>query len=60
VPTGCDAYVIKNVDLQMMVACDQGRERSLEEIRSLLSQCGFRFTRAFPYPIVSVLEAEAV
>ncbi len=48
------------VDLQMMVACDQGRERSVEEIRSLLSQCGFRFTRAFPYPIVSVLEAEAV
>jgi predicted protein tyrosine phosphatase len=105
VPSGCDAYVIKNVlhdwddatcmkilrvvraamdpgqrllvceivvdrlsretqgtrvDLHMMVACDQGRERSIDEIRSLLSQCGFRFTRAFRYPIVSVLEAEAV
>jgi hypothetical protein len=48
------------VDLQMMVACDQGRERSIDEIRSLLSQCGFRFTRAFPYPVVSVLEAEAI
>ncbi|MGH7434056.1 MAG: methyltransferase [Polyangiaceae bacterium] len=104
VPSGCDAYLLKNVlhdwddatckqilrvvraamtpgqrlivceivvdrlsresqgtrvDLQMMIACDQGRERSADEIRALLSECGFRFTRAFPYPIVSVFEAEA-
>jgi len=48
------------VDLHTMIACDQGRKRSVDETRALLSECGFRFTRAFPYPIVSVLEAEAV
>jgi hypothetical protein len=105
VPSGCDAYIVKNVlhdwddetckkilrvvraamspgqrlvvceilvdklardahgthvDLQMMIACDQGRERSEEEIRALLSECGFRTTRVFPFPIVSVVEGEAI
>ena len=48
------------VDLQMMIACDQGRERSEAELRALLTDCGFRTTRVFPFPIVSVLEAEPV
>jgi hypothetical protein len=105
VPSGCDAYIVKNVlhdwddaacqkilgvvraamspgqrlvvceilvdrlardahgtrvDLQMMIACDQGRERSEGELRALLGECGFRATRVFPFPIVSVIEAEAV
>ena len=47
-------------DLQMMIACDGGRERSLEELRALLEASGFRFTRAFPSATVSVVEGEAV
>jgi C-methyltransferase len=48
------------VDLHMMIACDQGRERSEEELRALLAECGFRTTRVFPFPIVSMIEAEPV
>jgi hypothetical protein len=105
VPSGCDAYLLKNilhdwddatstkilgvvrkamkpgqkiilcemlvdemardtmgthVDLQMMIACEEGRERSLEEFQKLLSDSGFRFTRVFPFPTVSVIEGEAI
>ncbi|HEX4338463.1 MAG TPA: methyltransferase [Polyangiaceae bacterium] len=105
VPTGCDAYIMKNIlhdwddatckkilgvvrssmepgqrlvicetlvernsrdplgtraDLQMMVACDQGRERSEAELRALLGACRLKVTRVFPFPTVSVLEARAV
>ncbi len=105
VPTGCDAYIMKNIlhdwddatckkilgvvrasmepgqrliicetlvernsrdplgtraDLQMMVACDQGRERSEAELRALLGACHLKVTRVFPFPTVSVLEARAV
>ncbi len=105
VPSGCDAYMMKNilhdwddatskrilavvraamkpgqkiilvemivdersrdvigtqVDLQMMIACDDGRERSVEEFGKLFEASGFRFTRAFPFPTVSVIEGEAI
>lgn len=49
-----------NSDLQMHVVGDEGRERSLAEFRSLLAATGFRQTRVFPFPLVSVIEAEAV
>jgi hypothetical protein len=105
VPSGCDAYMMKNilhdwddatsaqilgvvraamkpgqkiilcekivdhlardligpqVDLQMMIACDEGRERSVEEFAKLFEATGFRFTRVFPFPTTSVVEGEAI
>jgi hypothetical protein len=104
VPTGADAYVLKNVlhdwdderalailktvraamapgariliaetlcepnqtdgfapfsDVQMMVVCDEGRERSQEEYRRLLGKAGVTPGRIFESPIVSVMEGRA-
>ena len=38
---------------------DNGRERSLEELHTLLRQSGFAPARVFPYATVSVLEGLA-
>ena len=102
VPTGADAYLLKNVlhdwdderclailrnvrtaagdtgrvliaerfldrhsrdplgvpaDLQMMVACSQGRERGVREFERLLEHSQLRLSRVFAYPTISVLEA---
>jgi hypothetical protein len=46
-------------DLQMLVACSAGRERSQSEFESLLSKSGFRLKRSFSYPTISVLEGVA-
>jgi hypothetical protein len=46
-------------DLQMMVACSDGRERSRAEFQSLLEKTGFRQGRVFSYPTISVLEGIA-
>jgi hypothetical protein len=43
-------------DLQMLVACSDGRERSRSELASLFEQAGFRLARVFVYPTISVLE----
>jgi hypothetical protein len=48
------------VDLQMMIACHNGRERSLRELELLLEATGFRYRRVFRFPTLSVIEAEAV
>jgi DNA-binding transcriptional ArsR family regulator len=53
-------WVGTRVDLQMMVVCDEGRERSLEEYQALLAKSGFRYTRLFPTVTLAVIEAEAV
>ncbi len=47
-------------DLQMMVVCDEGRERSVDEFRALLDETKFRLARVFRSPTVCVIEAEAV
>jgi hypothetical protein len=47
-------------DLQMMVACSDGRERSRGEFDGLLQKAGFRLGRVFSYPTISVLEGIAV
>jgi hypothetical protein len=47
-------------DLQMLVACSAGRERSLAEFENLLTKSGFRLRRRFSYPTLSVLEGIAV
>lgn len=46
-------------DLHMMTICSNGRERGVEEIRSLLGDAGFRLERVFEYPTMSVLEGIA-
>jgi hypothetical protein len=43
-------------DLQMMVACSDGRERSRAEFGSLLTKSGFKLGRIFSYPTLSVIE----
>jgi hypothetical protein len=43
-------------DLQMMVACSEGRERSRAEFESLLRKSGFKLGRVFTYPTISVIE----
>jgi hypothetical protein len=105
VPTGADAYLLKNIlhdwddtackkilgvvraamqpgrrllvveliqdrnqpgfvalsDVHMMMVCDDGRERSVDEIHALLSESGFRPARTFrDDPAPAVLEAVAV
>jgi hypothetical protein len=45
-----------SADLQMMVACSDGRERGRAEYAALLEQAGFRLARVFSYPTLSVLE----
>lgn len=46
-------------DLQMMVACSEGRERSRAELQGLLEKTGFRAGRMFTYPTISVFEGIA-
>ncbi len=47
-------------DVQMLVGCDDGRERSREDFERLFKQSGFRLGRVFPSPTVSVIEGLAV
>ena len=47
-------------DLQMMVVCSDGRERSRGEFLGLLEKTGFRPGREFAYPTISVIEGIAV
>jgi hypothetical protein len=43
-------------DLQMLVVCSSGRERSEAELQRLLRQAGFEATRTFSHPIISLVE----
>jgi hypothetical protein len=43
-------------DLQMMVVCDNGRERSQADFEQLLQASGFRLQRIFAGPTIAVLE----
>jgi hypothetical protein len=47
-------------DLQMMIVCDGGRERSRDEYAALFESAGFRLTRVFPHPTLSVIEARPI
>jgi hypothetical protein len=47
-------------DIQMMIICDEGRERGLDELRALLERSGFRYTRVFRAATIAVIEGEAV
>jgi hypothetical protein len=43
-------------DLQMMVVCDNGRERGREDYARLLKQAGMRMARVFSGPTIAVIE----
>lgn len=47
-------------DLQMAVVCDNGRERGLDEFKTLLDRAGFRYQRVFRYPTINVIEGQAL
>lgn len=60
VPKGNDPSFGKLLDLNMMVTCPGGRERTLEEHRALLAAAGFDLARAIPTRTqMSVLEARS-
>jgi hypothetical protein len=44
-------------DLQMMVACSEGRERGGADFARLFDQSGFVLGRVFKYPTISLIEA---
>jgi hypothetical protein len=46
-------------DLQMMVVCEEGRERSREDFARLFQASGYQPGRVFESPTVSVIEAIA-
>jgi len=48
------------IDVHMLVACDQGRERSRAEFEALLAASGFRLDRVFHTPATALLEARPV
>lgn len=54
------ASVAAFADLQMMIACDEGRERSREEFAALLDATGFRLGRVWPTATDSLVEGVAV
>lgn len=53
-------HFVNVVDMHMMIACVNGRERSRAELRALMERAGFTAGRIFPGPITSVLEGRAV
>ena len=59
VPTLTSEPLYALSDLQMMVACARGRERSQEQLERLVVAAGFTVGRAFPSPTICVLEAVA-
>lgn len=46
-------------DMQMMMVCGEGRERTEEDFRRLLIESGFTPGRSFPHPVVSMIEGVA-
>lgn len=64
----CESLVERNsrdpkgtlADLHMMVALSNGRERGVDDFRSLMRGAGFRLTRVYPYPTISIIEGVAV
>lgn len=47
-------------DVQMMVACADGRERAVAELHALLEATGFTPARVFRHPMIGLVEARAV
>jgi len=57
IPPGNDPFVGKLLDVNMLVMCPGGKERTSEEFRDLFAQAGFNLTRIVPTQgIVSIVE----
>jgi 2-polyprenyl-3-methyl-5-hydroxy-6-metoxy-1,4-benzoquinol methylase len=57
IPTGNDPFVGKMLDVNMLVMCPGGKERTAEEYRTLFAAAGFNLTRIVPtHGMVSVVE----
>ncbi len=59
IPPGNDPFPGKLLDLTMLVMSEGGRERTAEEVASLLNQAGLRLSRLVP-TLSPVNVAEAV
>jgi hypothetical protein len=51
--------LVSGADMQMMMVCGEGRERTGQDFRRLLDQSGFAPGRTFPHPVVSMIEGIA-
>jgi len=51
--------LVSGADMQMMMVCGEGRERTEADFRRLLAQAGFTPARAFRHPVVSMVEGVA-
>lgn len=57
IPPGNDPFVGKLLDVNMLVMCPGGKERSAEEFEALFAAAGFKLTRIVPtHSMVSVVE----
>jgi hypothetical protein len=57
IPPGNDPFIGKLLDVNMLVMCPGGKERTSEEFRTLFAAAGFNMTRIVPTQgIVSVVE----
>lgn len=50
-------HVFAGIDVHMMVACEDGRERSQHEFERLLAAAGFKLARVCKGPTLAVIEA---
>ncbi len=61
IPRGNDPFIGKLLDVNMLVMCPGGKERTSEEFQALLAKSGFKMTRIVPTQgIVSVVEGMRV
>ena len=51
--------MVAGADMQMMMVCNEGRERTEADFRRLLTDSGFTPGRTFPHPVVSMIEGIA-
>ncbi|AFY62730.1 methyltransferase [Synechococcus sp. PCC 6312] len=57
IPPGNDPFIGKFLDVNMLVMCPGGKERTAAEFQALFAQAGFKLTRIVPtHGIVSVIE----
>jgi len=57
IPPGNDPFIGKFLDVNMLVMCPGGKERTSEEFHALFAAAGFNMTRIVPTQgIVSVVE----
>ncbi len=61
IPPGNEPFMGKFLDVNMLVMCPGGKERTAAEFQTLLEQSGFQLRRIIPTPgLVSIIEATPV